>query len=531
MPTAVPFTQWRHGIPAAAWGPSGLAEIDLATGELRAVEDLTQELAEGEPVTAPKPPLSENGGSAVVGTITPTSNLERAQDLAARRQYPEDALNRSDWHDWEWSAFHRLFLGGEPGPKTASEDDLLLACLIVRGKVRDPAQIETIMRAAEIARVGPRQKWDANRQYVQRTIAEALRRTPAKLSNALDTSAPTEADRPRSRSLAEILKDPRATQPPAAVVPGLAWAGRITLVAAREGVGKSTLFSAAAAAVTTGAAFLGDPCARGSVLWVLVEEHLNDLVIRALRFETAQGNELHVLERPDEPLTTLEAEVQRLKPALVVVDTLHAFAAPLVKDKSQSDDWLTVMAALDRIARTTNTAVLMAAQALKGTGDYRDSGAIGHGVDVVLNLLRPDRTSAVRVLERQKARWDLPDLHVELVDDEYRRTSAKASGDGRREALLAKLTTEPQTAKQLAGQVDRKQRSVEQDLQKLHAAGQARRVGSGKKGDPYRFHVQDSRSTHPLGASACVNESKSSQPADARMCGQRESEGDNVLPF
>src|SRR5207245_10131081 len=125
------------------------------------------------------------------------------------------------------------------------------------------------------------------------------------------------------------------------------------------------------------------------ILHVLVEEHLNDLVIRAVRFQTA-AEALHVLERPEEPLAALEAEVDRLRPTLVVVDTLHAFAAPLVKDKSQADDWLTVMAARQRIARKTNPAVLLVAQAKRATGDYRDSGSIGHGVDVVRNLVRRD---------------------------------------------------------------------------------------------------------------------------------------------
>src|SRR6266851_2237255 len=76
---------------------------------------------------------------------------------------------------------------------------------------------------------------------------------------------------PRSRSLAQLLLDPEATKPPPVVVPGLAWKGRLTLVAAREGTGKSTLLSAVAAAVTTGGEFLGERCAKGMVLWALVE--------------------------------------------------------------------------------------------------------------------------------------------------------------------------------------------------------------------------------------------------------------------
>lgn len=299
------------------------------------------------------------------------------------------------------------------------------------------------------------------------------------------------AEPQQARSLAAILQNPDALKPPAAVIPGLAWRGRITLVAAREGVGKSTLFSAAAAAVTTGSDFLGERCAKGTVLWTLSEEHLSDFVIRALRFQSARGDELQVLERPADPIASLEAEVDRLKPTLLVLDTLHAFAATLVKDKSQSDDWLTLMARLDRIARSSNVAILMAAQAQKGNGEYRDSGSIGHGVDVVLNLVRPDKNSSIRILERQKARWDLPDLHVELTPEGYRRTTPKAASDTRRHQILDALTTAWQTAAQVAAQVGRPERVVRGELNTLFEAGTAEREGTGRKGDGFRFRIPD----------------------------------------
>ncbi len=229
-----------------------------------------------------------------------------------------------------------------------------------------------------------------------------------------------EDGQPRSRSLAELLADPDATKPPEAVVPGIAWTGRLTLIAAREGFGKSTLLTAVAAPVTTGGMWLGERCARGAVLWVLVEEHLNDVVIRAVKFQTAP-DALHVLERPDAPLDTLMAEVDRLHPTLVIVDTLHRFASGLVKDASAADQWGRVMTTLDTIARRGNTAVLLSAQAVKATGEYRDSSEIGHGVDVVLNLVRPEKDSPVRKLEKQKARWPLDDVTFEMAGATYQR--------------------------------------------------------------------------------------------------------------
>jgi len=298
--------------------------------------------------------------------------------------------------------------------------EIAAALLVVNAeRCRPPlsdAEVESI--AASVARYAPA---DAGRAPLRFETGDDVPPHPGPDGpgdTEADAGAPSE-HLTRCRSLADVLKNPESQQPPRAVVPGLAWAGRSTLVAAREGVGKSTLLQKVAAAVTTGGTFLGERCTQGTVVWVLVEEHLSDLTIRALKFQTAP-DAFNVLERPDEPLASLEAEVARLSPTLVVVDTLHAFAAPLVKDKSQSDDWLTVMAARDRIARATNAAVLMAAQALKSTGEYRDSGSIGHGVDVVLNLVRPDKDSPVRRLEKQKSRWALEDTTFELVGNDYR---------------------------------------------------------------------------------------------------------------
>jgi bifunctional DNA primase/polymerase-like protein/AAA domain-containing protein/primase-like protein len=310
---------------------------------------------------------------------------------------------------------------GAPIPEGQRNTVLTSLAGSMRRRGMEAPEITAALSAVNAGRCRPPLK-DEEIEAIAVSVARyAPAAPPAETPEAGEAEAgPSSTALTRSRSLAEILTDPEASKPPAPVVPGVAWSGRLTLVAAGEGVGKSTLLAAVAAAVTTGGEFLGEGCARGTVLWVLVEEHLTDLVRRAVRFQTAP-DQLQVLERPDAPLVALEAEVNRLTPALVIVDTLHAFAAPLVQDKSQSDDWLTVMAALARIARTTNAAVLLAAQGQRATGSYRDSGSIGHGVDVVLNLVRPDKDSPVRRLERQKARWSLDDLQLELVGDTYQR--------------------------------------------------------------------------------------------------------------
>jgi len=70
---------------------------------------------------------------------------------------------------------------------------------------------------------------------------------------------PAEPDRNAPRSLAEILADPDVIRPPVALVPRMAWTGRVTLLAAREKIGKSTLAGAAVAALSSGVRFMGEP--------------------------------------------------------------------------------------------------------------------------------------------------------------------------------------------------------------------------------------------------------------------------------
>src|SRR5205823_9716466 len=123
------------------------------------------------------------------------------------------------------------------------------------GKGHAPAEVHELLAALNVAKCQP--------SLPPTEVAQIV----------TDLAAKDEAKLTRSHSLRELLANPAALQPPAPIVPGLAWAGRLTLVAAREGVGKSTLFAAVAAAVTTGGEFLGERCVQGTVLWVLVEEH------------------------------------------------------------------------------------------------------------------------------------------------------------------------------------------------------------------------------------------------------------------
>ena len=221
---------------------------------------------------------------------------------------------------------------------------------------------------------------------------------------------------PRSRSLAEILRNPQATALPEAIEPRLAYRGRSTLLAAREKRGKSTLASAGASAVSRGRLFLGEPCFRGPVLWVGLEEHVADVARRFKRFD-ADPDEVYILDRLADPFGTLEAEVTRVSPVLIVLDTLAAFVESIGPDPGSASAWTPIIGRLVRLARDSDAALLILHHARKSDGRYRDSSAIGAGVDVVLEMSEDAGDAWVRKF-KAKARWYISDFAVRLLDSE-----------------------------------------------------------------------------------------------------------------
>jgi hypothetical protein len=231
-------------------------------------------------------------------------------------------------------------------------------------------------------------------------------------------ASPTAASARRlSRPLTAILDNPAALEPPTVVVPRLVWRGRVTLLAAREKAGKSTLATAAAAAVSQGAAWLGDATTKGAVLWVALEEHIADLAARMTDWgaDPARVHVVEALTGLDDGMAALHAETSAIAPALVVVDTLSALVDAIGRrpDPGSSTAWTPIMAGLTRIARDTDAGMLIAHHARRSDGAYRDSSAIGAGVDAIVEMADGPEAD-VRAL-RIRARWREGGYSVRLL--------------------------------------------------------------------------------------------------------------------
>lgn len=235
------------------------------------------------------------------------------------------------------------------------------------------------------------------------------------------------ADEPRHPvSLAQLLDDPDRLELPDPVVPRLAWEGRVSLLAAREKTGKSTLARAGAAAVSAGRPFLGQSLPPGDALWLGLEEHPSDLA-RGFDSFAPNRDRVRVLSSVREPFQELERWTAGLRPRLVVIDTLAAFLARYEMESGDASAWTKVMQEFTSVARATNAAIVLLHHARKG-GGYRDSTAIGANVDVLLEMRSSEVNDVVRQVEA-KGRWAVDDYSVVLTEEDGRKTFELDSGD------------------------------------------------------------------------------------------------------
>lgn len=196
--------------------------------------------------------------------------------------------------------------------------------------------------------------------------------------------------------LDELWENDSIMRPPPPIVPRLAWAGRSTLLAAREKSGKSTLTGYIAAQVTRGGYFLDDPCASGDVLIIGLEEFLGDAA-RRFRHFGADATKVHLVDgfigeprtRPRELLDHIDA----VDPVLVVIDSLAAYSCGQVQDDNNASQMAAVVQPLTDMAHSRGVALMIVHHARKADGKSRGSTAITAGTDVVCEFFCPDENA------------------------------------------------------------------------------------------------------------------------------------------
>lgn len=268
---------------------------------------------------------------------------------------------------------------------------------------------------------------------------------PSYPSDARATAQPVAEGQPRVWTLRELLANPALVELPPPTVPRLAWPGRSTLVAAPEKLGKSTLATAAVAGVSNGSSFLGAPTKVGTALWA-TEEHVGD-VARRLRDFGANPDRVHIMLWGSDALVEIRAEVERLRPALVVLDTLAAVAENVAPESGSASQWAAIMRPLVRIARDFDCALLILHHSRRTDGQYRDSSEIGAAVDVIAEVSGAVTGNVRKIAYR--GRYGRGSFTVELVGREYQLIAGDDGRDSGRteEAVLAFLGANPGASK------------------------------------------------------------------------------------
>jgi hypothetical protein len=196
--------------------------------------------------------------------------------------------------------------------------------------------------------------------------------------------------------LSDLLAQPELLEPPAVILPHLAWEGRVSLLASEEKLGKSTLAGQAVAHLVRGAGFLNGLAPARAVLWLALDEPLPDLVRRLHRFGARSAVAI-MTERPS--ALVLQQIAEELGAGLIVVDTLSEFADGLVEDQNAAEQWTAPLRLLRSVAQTTGAGVLLLHHTNRSTGKYRGSSQIGAGVDAILEMAADSADPMVRVVK------------------------------------------------------------------------------------------------------------------------------------
>jgi DNA repair protein RadA/Sms len=166
--------------------------------------------------------------------------------------------------------------------------------------------------------------------------------------------------------------------------------GSIVLVAGEPGIGKSTLFLQNGLQLKT-----------ATTLYISGEESEQQIKMRADRLNISNDNFYLLTETSTQ---TIFQEIKKLKPDLVIVDSIQTLQSPFIDSSPGSISQIRESASeLQRFAKETNTPVFLIGHITKD-GNIAGPKILEHMVDTVLQF-EGDRHYAYRILRTLKNRF------------------------------------------------------------------------------------------------------------------------------
>jgi len=301
---------------------------------------------------------------------------------------------------------------------------------------------------------------------------------------------PRQADPMTFTPLDDLLAEP--DEKVAWVWDGILPAGGLSVIAAKPKAGKSTLARNLAHCVVTGTEFLGRKVTQGPVLYMTFEEKRAE-VKRHFRLMGTKGP-LHTFtgEVPPAPTLLLQGAIGRVKPVLVIIDTLFKLVA--VRNTNDYSEAIAAMQRLLRLARESDAhlfAVHHAGKREQQGGDaILGSTGIFASVDTAIILKRSEKHRTISThqrygedMEETTLRWDPERKMVSL---------GKGRQEGDLEAMEEAMSrflkqrgplTEAEIHDTLGGRKALKVKA----LRSLVNGGAIERTGRGGRNDPFRY--------------------------------------------
>jgi predicted ATP-dependent serine protease len=198
-----------------------------------------------------------------------------------------------------------------------------------------------------------------------------------------------------------------ATEPPPIpwVVEPLLVSGCVTMLAGREGQGKSMLALALASAIGHGATVAGLDCEPGRMLYVDAENGEREAHRRVRGLGVKPGTLIYVEAQGFNLAADIELVavlVDEHKPSVLVLDSLRSLAPGL--DENDSKQAEAAVRPVSRLAQARGIPVLMLHHAGKNGVEYRGSTAIGAAVELGFTLSRHEEDPDKRT-RRKLACW------------------------------------------------------------------------------------------------------------------------------
>lgn len=202
----------------------------------------------------------------------------------------------------------------------------------------------------------------------------------------------TDCGLPLSRIVAgtEVAEEPE----PVTVARFIAYRGTQTCFYANAKVGKTSMLAAAAAAVTVGGDWLGEPTTAGTVLWLRPSNaeggRLETVRSILTRFDADLSRVLFVpaVSWYDDPVGEVAALVRAIRPTMAVLDTLSALSILAGAERGNAQTWQPIFHEIGMAAEATGAAFVHLHHKPEGADRPRDSTAIAAGVDLLADFRR-----------------------------------------------------------------------------------------------------------------------------------------------